>query len=260
MSIRIVSRREWGSQFGIPGNRHFPSSQWRWFVVHWPGSAVGNDERAVVRSIERQHRNLGWAAAPGYGYLVGRSGTIYEGVGLLRGIHSPPRNADGIGVCVMIAPGEQIPQATRNATRALYEWICARPGARRLGITWHGQHFATACPGPVLTQWARNGMPAQGGAPAPSQPSGGGGGGFQTRSAPPWGGRLLRQPPILRIEAVRTWQARMRERRWPIEVDGAYGPESQRMCTQMQRNLRLQVDGIVGPETWRATFERPLAR
>ena len=94
--VPIVTRAQWGAAFTIPGGRHVAPSQRFWFVVHWPGSAVSADERAVVRAIERHHRQgQGWQAAPGYNFLVGRSGTIYEGCGRdVRGIHSPPRNTD----------------------------------------------------------------------------------------------------------------------------------------------------------------------
>jgi hypothetical protein len=162
----IVSRAQWGAAFTIPGGRHVAPSERRWFVVHWPGSAVGADERALVRAIERQHRqNQGWQAAPGYNFLVGRSGTIYEGCGRdVRGIHSPPRNIDGWGVCVLISVGESPPQAALNGTRALYNWLSGVAG-RTLGMSWHGQHWATACAGPNLNAWVQAGMPA--GTPAP---------------------------------------------------------------------------------------------
>jgi hypothetical protein len=167
--VPIVSRAQWGAAFTIPGGRHVAPSQRRWFVVHWPGSAVGGDERAVVRAIERHHRQAqGWQAAPGYNFLVGRSGTIYEGCGRdVRGIHSPPRNIDGWGVCVLISVGENPPQAALNATRALYNWLNGVAG-RTLGMTWHGQHWATVCAGPNLNAWVQAGMPV--GVPAPPPP------------------------------------------------------------------------------------------
>jgi peptidoglycan hydrolase-like protein with peptidoglycan-binding domain len=65
---------------------------------------------------------------------------------------------------------------------------------------------------------------------------------------------LLRQPPIMRGDDVRRWQQRMRTRGWSITVDGAYGPQSERVCREFQRRFGLQVDGIVGPITWRRAF------
>jgi hypothetical protein len=245
--VAVVTRAQWGAAFTIPGGRHVAPSARRWFVVHWPGSAVGNDERAVVRSIEQFHRrNLGWQAAPGYNFLVGRSGTVYEGCGRdVRGIHSPPRNSDGFGVCVLIAPDETPPQAALNATRALYSWLNQVSG-RTLGMSWHGQHHPTACAGPALNAWVQRGMPAGTPAPPPPPPPG--------TPGPPFPGRTLRQPPIMRGDDVRTWQARVRARGWDLAVDGAYGPISEGACRQVQNIARLPVDGRVGPNTWPATW------
>lgn len=245
--VPIVTRAQWGAAFTIPGGRFVAPSQRSWFVVHWPGSAVGADERAVVRAIERHHRqSQGWQAAPGYNFLVGRSGTIYEGCGRdVRGIHSPPRNIDGWGVCVLISVGENPPQAALNATRALYNWLNGVAG-RTLGMTWHGQHWATTCAGPHLNAWVQAGMPAGTLPPPPPPPPGAG---------PSWPGRILRQPPIMRGEDVRTWQTRVRQRGWNnVVVDGAYGPISEGACRQVQQIARLPVDGRVGPNTWPATW------
>lgn len=255
MSVRIVSRRDWGAQFTIPGGRHVAPSARRWVVIHWPGSAVGSDERAVVRAIESSHRRgQGWQAAPGYNFLVGRSGTIYEGCGRdVRGIHSPPRNTDGFGVCCLSAIGETPPQAMLNSTRALYEWLCGVSG-RRLGMSWHGQHFATSCPGPALQAWVQRGMPASGGAaaPAPTPPASTPAAG----KAPAFPGTLLRN--FTRGHGTRTWQQRMRDRGWKIGVDDAYGGESERICRQFQAEKRLGVDGVVGPVTWAAAWTSPV--
>lgn len=88
--------------------------------------------------------------------------------------------------------------------------------------------------------------------PSPSKPK------PPSTSAPPWPGRYLRQPPIMRGDDVRRWQARMAERGWRITVDGAYGPESERVCRAFQAEKGLEVDGIVGPKTWRMTWEAPI--
>jgi hypothetical protein len=251
--VSIVTRAQWGAQFSIPGGRHVAPASRRWFVVHWPGSAVGSDERQIVRNIERSHRvGQGWQAAPGYNFLVGRSGTIYEGCGRdVRGIHSPPRNTDGWGVCVMISVGENPPQAALNATRALYNWLNGVSG-RTLSMAGHNTHFATACPGPNLSQWVRNGMPATGGAgPAPPPPPG------TPAGAPPFPGRIMRDiRPMMRGEDIRTWQRRMGQRGWRIAADGIYGPQSAGVAGEFQRRFRIPpgVTREVGPNTWNRAF------
>jgi len=249
--VAIVRRAQWGAQFSIPGGRHVVPSARRWFVVHWPGSAVSGDERATVRAIERAHRvGQGWQAAPGYNFLIGRSGTIYEGCGRdIRGIHSPPRNVDGWGVCVMIGVGEQPPQAALNAARALYEWLCGVSG-RRLGMASHSTHWATACAGPALNDWVRRGMPATGAAPPVTVPPPPG----SPPGTPGWPGRILRQPPVMRGEDVRTAQRRMNERGAGIHADGAFGPVTEGVTRVAQRLANLPQDGRIGPNTWPALW------
>jgi hypothetical protein len=214
--VQIVSRASWGAG-GSTAGRGVALSQRRWFVGHWPGGAVGADARQVVRNIDAFHRNTQRWAIIGYNYLIARDGTIFEGAGLnIRGIHSPPRNVDGFGVCFLIAPGEALPEPMRRSGRALYDWLNRQAG-RTLGRAGHSTHFATACPGPAVMAWINAGLPATGGqVPPPPPPNPGG--------APPWPGRILRQPPIMRGDDVRTWQTRLRARGGSLAADGAYGP------------------------------------
>jgi peptidoglycan hydrolase-like protein with peptidoglycan-binding domain len=53
---------------------------------------------------------------------------------------------------------------------------------------------------------------------------------------------------------VRTWQQRMHDIGWPIDVDGAYGPQSSQLCGQFQAERGLAVDGLAGPQTWSALW------
>ncbi|WP_233359054.1 peptidoglycan-binding protein [Thermomonospora amylolytica] len=78
------------------------------------------------------------------------------------------------------------------------------------------------------------------------------------QAAPRWPGRYLTQPPMMRGDDVRRWQARMRERGWRITVDGVYGPRSEEVCRAFQREKGLEVDGVVGPVTWRESWAAPI--
>jgi predicted chitinase len=73
-------------------------------------------------------------------------------------------------------------------------------------------------------------------------------------SAPPFPGRVLRQPPTMQGEDVRTWQAQMRSRGKTIDVDGWYGPGSEQVARAFQAEKSLDVDGQVGPATWAASW------
>ena len=88
---RIVSRREWGAATSIPGGRSVSPSQRRFYVVHYPVMSA-REEKQWCRDVEAMHRRQGWDAAPGYNYLIGQSGTIYEGYGRRRSTASTRRH------------------------------------------------------------------------------------------------------------------------------------------------------------------------
>ena len=176
MALTIVTREQWGARYGRSSNRVALSSR-RFFVAHYPAAAGAvTNEVATVRSIEQQHANQGWSARPGYNFLIGMSGTIYEGCGRdVQGVHCPGRNTDGIGVCFL--QGGHAPKmgvqafsdAAKRSGRALYDQLCRDTG-RTLTQTWHGAHFATACAGPDVIAWVRAGMKAPG-ATTPTPPT-----------------------------------------------------------------------------------------
>lgn len=175
MSLTIVTREQWGARYGRSSNRVALSSR-RFFVAHYPAAAGAvTNEVASVRSIEQQHANQGWSARPGYNFLIGMSGTIYEGCGRdVQGVHCPGRNTDGFGVCFLQgghAPKmgvQAFSEAAKASGRALYEMLNTAAG-RTLTQGWHGLYFATACAGPDVIAWVRAGMPA-GSTPAPKPP------------------------------------------------------------------------------------------
>ncbi len=88
------------------------------------------------------------------------------------------------------------------------------------------------------------------GGPQPQIPAAGG--------HPGWPGRVLRYPPVMVGDDVRTWQAQMAARGWRIAVDGAFGPGSRDLARKFQRDKGVEVDGQVGPQTWGLSWSSPV--
>lgn len=57
---------------------------------------------------------------------------------------------------------------------------------------------------------------------------------------------------------VRQFQAKLRDRGWNISVDGDFGPKTEQIVKQFQKEKKLGVDGLVGPATWRSIFNSPV--
>jgi len=57
---------------------------------------------------------------------------------------------------------------------------------------------------------------------------------------------------------VRQFQAKLRDRGWNISVDGSFGPKTEQVVRQFQKDKKLGVDGIVGPKTWNAIWKAPV--
>lgn len=51
-----------------------------------------------------------------------------------------------------------------------------------------------------------------------------------------------------------TWQRRMRQRGWPIVVDGVYGPQTAHVTRAFQGEKHLLVDALIGARTWDAAW------
>lgn len=58
--------------------------------------------------------------------------------------------------------------------------------------------------------------------------------------------------------AARAFQQRLHDRGWTITVDGVWGPRSEDVCSQFQRQARLTPDGVGGPQVWTALHVLPI--
>ncbi|MFI6813876.1 peptidoglycan-binding protein [Nonomuraea sp. NPDC050328] len=180
-------------------------------------------------------------------YLACPHRMVFEGRGLH---HLPAANGAGLNAAHYAVLGlvgnsglVQPPDGVLHGIRDAIEFLRSHGHAGN-EIKGHRDGFNTDCPGDALYAWVRRGAP---------RPGTGGGEG-----APPFPGRLLKFPPVMRGQDVRTWQAQMRRRGWNIQVDGLFGPDSRDVARRFQRNMGIADDGVVGPETWRLAWESPL--
>src|SRR5699024_7743107 len=59
---------------------------------------------------------------------------------------------------------------------------------------------------------------------------------------------------------IKQWQQRMLDRGWRGigKADGIFGPASQRVAKQFQRQVKVARDGLVGEVTWAKSWTAPI--
>lgn len=243
--------------------------------IHYEGTAVPADLAAPdqhgrcagrVNAIEASHMaNLqeGWIAIA-YSAVVCPHSYVFEG----RGAHvkngangGSSLNRDHYAVCAMVGDSglTEPTEAMLHGLRDAVEWL-QRDGGAGPEVKGHRDGYATSCPGGPLYRWVQAGAPRPGGpaapVPAPTpKPTP-----ASTPSGPAWPGEYLKlRSPMQHSENVRRWQQRMRERGWPIDPDGWFGPASAEVARRFQAEKHLApVDGVVGPVTWAAAWTSPV--
>ncbi|GAA3805298.1 N-acetylmuramoyl-L-alanine amidase [Sphaerisporangium flaviroseum] len=258
MAIDLVSRADWGAR--APRGSYTNLTSTKGIKVHYTGGrvdpAIVNDHAkcvAMVKSIQSFHMDgNGWldigysmAACPHRKVFVGR------GPGHLPAANGPGLNSGHYAVLGLVGNSGLVkpPDGMLDGIVDAIEYLRDKGGAGK-EIKGHRDGYSTDCPGAALYEWVKKGAPRPGGQPGPTDPD--------PVRHPRFPGRLLKYPPVMRGEDVRTWQAQMDKRGWTIDVDGAYGPGSREVCRDFQQEQRLGVDGVVGKITWDAAWEAPI--
>lgn len=261
---KVVKRAGWGAR--KPKYRNTSSAQKVDAIHHTTGKTLGHiDEAQWVRNIQAFHMgpSRGWSDI-GYNWIVGPSGTIYEGRGDgVIGAHVAGRNASLRGIAYLGDGSDEVPAA---ALRSIAWLVGGRPAK------CHGDLAATSCPGRELGAWVRGGMkltsPSKPSKPGKVKPR------PKKRAYPSWDGtyyRLRKFPrKKMRGKSVLEWQRQMRRRGWTITADGIFGKESHRVLVAFQKEKRaagykidgrkLSADGVLGPLAYRAAFDAPVTR
>ncbi|MET8155713.1 N-acetylmuramoyl-L-alanine amidase [Sphaerisporangium sp. NPDC005289] len=259
MAIDLVSREAWGAR--APRGSYSTVTENRGVKVHYTGGrvdpAIVNDHAkcvAMVKSIQNFHMDgNGWLDI-GYSMVACPHRKVFVG----RGPHHLPAangaglNSDHYAVLGLVGNSGlvQPPDAMLEGIVDAIEYL-RKQGKAGTEIKGHRDGYSTDCPGEPLYAWVRKGAPRPGGAggPGPQNPP---------EQHPQWPGRLLKYPPVMHGDDVRTWQAQMDKRGFTIDADGAYGPASREVCLDFQKQQKLDADGIVGRQTWNASFEAPI--
>lgn len=162
MSFRLVSRADWGARrpkatASIAASE--PST------IHWNGPKVPDRSHdkcaALVRGIQNFHMDgRGWSDIA-YNFVVCRHGYVFEGRGCNARSGANGKSAwNKVSYAVMFLGGETnaFPEEARRSIREVVGWlnrVTSAPNRAKCHRDWK----STACPGDVIAQWVKSGMP-----------------------------------------------------------------------------------------------------
>lgn len=272
----VISRDEWGARppSGYSGEQFLDEGM----VVHWEGPFLGwpwDHARCfeLVRGIQRYHMDAAGYSDIAYNDVHCPHGWVFSarwGVPMANAASGDAHvNRHAPAHCLLWgqgddadpnAEGEQLTEDAWDSIVAVRGFWIANHGMS-LAVRGHREIISTMCPGPDAQARveALDGTDPAGGIVVPVP-----GTGNPVPITPPeawwpaWPGRFLSYPPVMRGDDVYVWQARMAERGWRIDVDGAFGPQSSNVARAFQADKGLVVDGIVGPVTWDAAWTAPV--
>lgn len=183
--IDIISREAWGARppRDVTPLRVKPGVED--FVVHVhylggprarPNFGIG-DHQKILQTQGYHMGSKGWSDIA-YSFLVGQDAKAYEGRGLgVWGAHTEDWNHNTMAVCFMLDVGEVPTDDMFRTASYLFEHMReAGYGTKNIYVNPHNARKKTACPGPVVTDWAKNyvhanDFPWKLPAPQPASPS-----------------------------------------------------------------------------------------
>lgn len=158
MTLRIVSRSEWGARAPKGSVVHVPWANRIGTAFHY---SQGNPN-STPRDLQNYAMdNLGYTDTH-YNFFVDRHGTAYEGRGwTVKAAHARDQNIPWIGIC-FIGRDADVTTAALNTMRAMWD-EGNRLAGRALRYGGHGQlpGQSTSCPGSRILNWIARGIPGE---------------------------------------------------------------------------------------------------
>ena len=240
--VRVMSRAEWGA---VGGRGAVGKDRRNRVIIHTSVTPQGGGSQAgeanQVRGMERFHVQTRKWDGIAYSFLVGDSGTIFEGRGWGRnGAHTQNGgNSNGYAWC-FIGDGTKH-QPSDAAVQAVRDHIALGIQDGHIDPAYivsghHDWYPSKPCPGSCVY-------------------------GIMSRLTGVRGGGVLLTPvqgstgraPITQGDGgnwVATWQRQLNDTQGlRLAVDGKFGPATAAATKAFQRRYGLAADGIVGPRT-----------
>ena len=123
----------------------------KYIVIHHSASPI---DRTTPERIRKWHvEDNGWSDI-GYHYIIKNDATVYKArPENRRGAHSPPRNKDSIGICVVGNYENEVPRKPMMDTLETFiNRLLETHNLTWNEVTWHKNWQATACPGEKLVE------------------------------------------------------------------------------------------------------------
>lgn len=229
-------------------------------AFHWEGvnqKQTGIEtSRDVLRGIQLSHMNNvkeGYVDIA-YNFAVDYLGNIFElrGWDVQGGANGNAKaNEEYVSVCYLGGPQNPFTQDAKYA----FESLRKEADARGIGKAnkAHSEFKATSCPGDEIRNFisSLSGGVASPSSQTPKPPSP-----APTPAIPAFPGTTRRGS---KGEAVRQGQARLKSRGWNISVDGDFGPATEKIVKQFQKEKNLTADGVLGPLTWDKLWTSPIS-
>lgn len=158
MTLRIVSRAEWGARAPRGTVTHVPWSERVGTAFHYSG---GNPASTPKDLQNYAMDSLGYSDTH-YNFFVDRRGTAFEGRGwTVQAAHARDQNRPWIGIC-FIGRDADVTTAALNTMRDMWDMANHLAG-RQLRYAGHGQlpGQSTDCPGSNILLWIARGIPRE---------------------------------------------------------------------------------------------------